>query len=368
MLKNRECRKRDMEGHEDNMTKHAGKKMVTIGLTLLLLAGCGKSTENIDAGMQAMESLDYKQALASFEQAIVSGEDLELAYRGQGMVYLGLTQYEDAVESFENALSHAKMFVTDTEVDINHYLATAQFKAQQYEEAMNTLNAIADLRPKEADVFFMRGSIEMLQDDYENAVNDLNKALAYSKNDIGMTIDIYKVFSASGRETEGKAYLSMALENRLSSMSDYEKGVIYYYMSDYDNAKNFLELAKNDKKYGRDSLLMLGKTYEKLGDSNYAGGLYNKFIEENGADAVIYNQLGLCKLATSEYEAALSAFENGLQTEGANAILQELKYNQAVAYEYLSDFEKAAALMRDYLSNYPDDEKANREYEFLKTR
>lgn len=350
------------------MKRHAGIKTVGIVLSLLLLAGCGKSTENIDLGMQAIESLDYKQALSNFEQAIVDGEDLELAYRGQGMVYLGLTQYDMAVEAFENSLSHAGMFVTDTEVDINHYLATAQFKAKQYDEALVTLNAIADLRPKEADVFFMRGSIEMLKDNYEDAVNDLNKALAYSKNDIGMTIDIYKVFSASGRETEGKAYLSMALENRLSSMSDYEKGVIYYYMSDYENARNFLELAKSDKKYGRDSLLMLGKTYEKLGDSNYAGGLYNKYIEENGGDAAIYNQLGLCKMATGEYEAALHAFENGLNSEGAGANMQELKFNQAVAYEYLTEFEKASSLMREYLTSYPDDEKAIREYEFLKTR
>lgn len=349
---------------------NGSKRMKAAGILLasLVLTGCGKSTENINIGMQAIEKLEYTDALAAFENAIVQNEDLELAYRGQGMVYLGQSQYEEAIASFENALSHAGMFVTDTEVDINHYLATAQYKSGKYEDAMNTLNAIARVREKEADVYFMRGSIEMEQGDYENAVNDLNKALVYSKNDIGMTIDIYKVFAANQREAEGKSYLSAALENRLSSMSEYEKGVIYYYMSDYENARNFLEMAKSDKTYGRDSLLMLGKTYEQLGDSNYAGGLYNKYIEENGGDAVIYNQLGLCKLATGEYEMALNAFESGLKMEGAAAILQELKYNQAVAYEYVSDFKKAAALMREYLTIYPDDLQAQREYEFLKTR
>lgn len=345
-----------------------GRTLLGILAAGFVLTGCGKSTESTDAGMQAIENLEYQDALGYFEKAIVDGEDLEMAYRGQGMVYLGLTQYDDAIASFENALSHAGMFVTDTEVDINYYLATAQYKSGKLDEAMDTLNAIADLREKEPDVFFMRGSIEMLKDDYEKAVNDLNKALVYSKNDIGMTIDIYKVFAASGREAEGKSYLSSALENRLSSMSDYEKGVIYYYMSDYENARNFLEMAKSDKTYGRDSLLMLGKTYEQLGDSNYAGGLYNKYIEENGGDAVIYNQLGLCKLVTGEYEMALNAFESGLKAEGANAVLQELKFNQAVAYEYNSDYDKAAALMREYLTSYPDDAQALREYEFLKTR
>lgn len=353
---------------KNRMKCRALGKVIGILTVGMLLTGCGKSTESIDAGMQAVENLEYQEALGYFEKAIVDGEDMELAYRGQGMVYLGLTQYEDAIEAFEKALSHAGMFVTQTEVDINYYLATAQYKGGMPDDALETLNAVAGLREKDPRVFFMRGSIEMQKDDYDNAVNDLNKALVYSKNNIGMTIDIYKVFAASGREAEGKSYLSAALENRLSSMSEYEKGVIYYYMSDYENARNFLEMAKSDKTYGRDSLLMLGKTYEQLGDSNYAGGLYNKYIEENGGDAFIYNQLGLCKLATGEYEMALNAFESGLKAEGANAVLQELRYNQAVAYEYNADFKKAASLMRDYLTDYPDDAQALREYEFLKTR
>ena len=337
----------------------------------VLLTGCAKNTQNIDAGMAAVEALEYQNALECFEKAIVENENLELAYRGQGLAYLGMTDYEQAIASFEKALSHAGMFVTDTEVDINYYLATAQYKSGQYEEAVKSLDAIAGLREKQDDVYFMRGSIEMQTGNYEAAVNDLNTALANSKNDIGMTIDIYQVFAGSGREAEGKAYLSAALENRLDDMSDYEKGVIYYYMGDYENARNFLEASKS--KNGstgtdRDILLMLGKTYEQLGDSNYAGGLYSKYIEEQGGDPVIYNQLGLCKLATGAYDEARAAFENGIKAEGPNPVLQELKFNQVVAYEYLSDFTKAASLMREYLEVYPDDSDAQREFEFLKTR
>ena len=45
-----------------------------------------------------------------------------------------------------------------------------------------------------------------------------------------------------------------------------------------------------------------------------------------------------------------------------------LEFNQIVAYEYTGDFKQAAVLMEAYLKKYPDDEKALREYEFLKTR
>ena len=47
---------------------------------------------------------------------------------------------------------------------------------------------------------------------------------------------------------------------------------------------------------------------------------------------------------------------------------QELLYNQAVCYEYLRDFEKAEELFASYLSKYPNDPNAMKEYEFLMSR
>lgn len=347
-------------------------RLILLGVVLagvLCFTGCGKETAHIEEGMQAIEALDYTSALSAFEQAIVAQEDLQLAYRGQGLCYLGLTDYEKAVKSFEKALSNAGMFVSDTEVDINYYLATAQYKNGQKEEALKTLDAIAGMRKKEAEVYYLRGLIKMETGDYEGAVPDLDTALTCAKWDNAMTIRVYQVFADNGHVQEGKSYLSAALERGLDSMSDYEKGTIYYYVEDYENARNFLETARsNGNEEDRETLLMLGKTYEQLGDSNYAASLYSKYLESAGDDAVIYNQLGLCKLKNSEYEAALNAFNSGLAVEGGGSVTQQLRFNQIVAYEYLGDFEKAAALMNGYLESYPDDSQARREYEFLRTR
>ena len=51
-------------------------------------------------------------------------------------------------------------------------------------------------------------------------------------------------------------------------MTDYQKGRMYYYLSDYENAKNYLEKARRDG--GAEAVLLLGQTYEELGDYNYA--------------------------------------------------------------------------------------------------
>jgi tetratricopeptide (TPR) repeat protein len=334
-----------------------------------VLTGCGKKTEKTDEGMAAVQDLDYATAMTCFEEAIVSGEDLELAYRGQGLCYLGQTDYESAAESFQKALSNAGMFVSDTEIDINYYLATAQYKSGDKEAAVKTLDAVIGMREKDEEAYFLRGMIKMETDDYEKAVEDLDRALSLSGQDVEMTIRIYQVFADNDHKEEGRSYLSAAVDNRLDKMSDYEKGRIYYYLEDYTSARDFLEAAESGRGAGdTETLLMLGRTYEKLGDYNYAASLYQKQLEEDAENAALYNQLGLCKLESGEYAAALNAFNSGLALENNQDVLQLLKFNQIVAYEYTGDFEKAASLMKDYLESYPDDAQAVREYDFLSTR
>ncbi len=335
----------------------------------MVLGGCAKENTKINEGMQAVEKLDYDGALTLFEQAIVEKEDMELAYRGQGLCYLGMTEYEQAIAAFEKALANAGMFVSETEVDINYYLATAQYKSGDSAAALETLNAIAGIRGKQSEVYYLRGLVKMESGAYEDAVKDLDTALAKTKSDTSMAIRIYRVFADNDRVDEGKAYLSAALKEHESDMSDYEKGSVYYYLEDYENAKSYLEKAKSDSsKSDADIVLMLGKTYEQLGDSNYAAGVYKQYMEESGPNPAMYNQMGLCKLEIKEYEAALNAFESGLAIEEGNDYVQQLRFNQIVAYEYLGEFERAASLMNGYLASYPDDAQAVREYEFLRTR
>ena len=49
-------------------------------------------------------------------------------------------------------------------------------------------------------------------------------------------------------------------------------------------------------------------------------------------------------------------------------MMQTLKFNEIITYEYMGEYKTAAALMNSYLRSYPDDDAAKREYEFLQTR
>lgn len=334
---------------------------------MLTAVGCGhKEGENIKAGFDAINESDYAGALQCFEQAVVSGEDLELSYRGYGLAYLGMADYDNAVEAFEKALDNGGIFAGDLERDINFYMATAYYKSGDKETAVSLLDAIIESDGKNADAYYLRGSI-LLESDYESGVYNLEKAMTYAEDSQDMKLKAYEALADNGYEEKGREYLTQMLTEE-KNLSDYEQGVIYFYLEDYDNARNYLETAKQSAKKEKGEIIyMLGRTYEQLGDTNYAGVLYAEYLEEDPENALIYNQLGLCKLETEDAEAAITAFETALALEDAS-MTQTLKRNQIAAYEAAGDFETAKSLMNEYIAAYPDDEEAQREAVFLQTR
>ena len=347
--------------------KRTGLLVWMIVLTAFFCVGCGSryTRENIDLGMASVEALDYKTALEHFEKAIVNNEHPELLYRGQGLAYMGLSQYGDAVASFEKALTYSEMYVTDLDYDVNYYLATAYYKNGQLAEAIRVYDAILDLKEKDVTSLYLRGIVKLDNRDFDGAVADFDKAIALKPTDYSMIIDVHCALAAKGYKDKGIEYLQVALDLKDKNLSDYNKGRIAYYMEDYENARNLLEQAKNND--NPDTILMLGRTYEALGDYNYAASVYTNYLAKDEVQPEICNQLGLCKLKVGDYDSALTAFQSGLAIEN-NPLKQKLQFNEIVAYEYLGEFKKATVLMEAYLKLYPDDTTAKREYEFLKTR
>lgn len=350
------------------MRKNKGIFLGLLTALTLATAGCGhKEGENIKAGFEAIGQSDYSGAISCFEQAVVSGEDLELSWRGYGLAYLGMADYENAILSFEKALDNGGIFAGDLERDINFYMATALYKNGDGEKAVSLLDAIIESDGKNADAWYLRGTILLERDDYEGGVYNLEKAMEYADDAHDMKLKVYEALAGNGYEEKGREYLVQMLDEE-KNLNDYEQGVIYFYLGDYDNARNHLEIAKQSAKKEKNRIIyMLGRTYEQLGDMNYAGVLYSEYLEEDPENALIYNQLGLCKLAADDPAAAISAFETALSLNDSS-MTQTLKRNQIAAYEAAGSFEKAKSLMNEYIAAYPDDAEAQREAVFLQTR
>ena len=333
---------------------------------MLILTGCGKSgRENIDAGMQKITEMDYGQAVECFESAMANGEDSRLLYRGLGIAYMGLTQYADAAAAFEQALSNGNILVDSMDYDINYYLATAYYKNNEKEKAVAVYDAILGLDRSQKTAHYLRGTVKLELGRYDEAIADFDSAIALNTKDYGQIIDIYQVLEQNGYKQTGKEYLEAAMAEGEKSMDDSEKGQMSYYLEDYTSASTYLERARTNGK--EETILYLGKTYEALGDYNYAASVYSAYLAEHTDSEQMYNQLGMCRMQMGNYTEALNAFQAGINVED-NTMLQTLQFNEIVAYEYLGEYRKAAVLMESYLRTYPDEEAAKRENLFLQTR
>lgn len=333
---------------------------------VFVLTGCGKSgRENIDAGMEKIAEMEYGQALEYFGTALEKGENERLLYRGMGLAYMGMTQYTEAAESFEKALSCGNILVDSMDYDINYYLATAYYKNNEKEKAVGVYDAILALEDAQRTAHYLRGTIKLEMGRYDEAVADFDKAIQLSPKDYGQIIDIYQVLEQNGYKQVGKEYIETAMAEGEKSMDDSEKGLMSYYLEDYTSATTYLERARTNG--SEETILYLGKTYEALGEYNYAASVYSSYLEEHTDSEQMYNQLGMCRMQMGYYEEALSAFQAGINVED-NTMLQTLQFNEIVAYEHLGEYKKAAVLMESYLKSYPDEETAKRENDFLQTR
>lgn len=342
-----------------------GKALIVLTLMTMLLAGCG-SNEKTKEAMKAIEDLDYQGALTLFDEAASLNENERLIARGRGIAYMGLTDYEQSILCFKDALAKSDGLVQSVDYDLNYYLAAAYTKEEDYSSAKDCYDAILALRPREKNAIFMRGQVKLGLKDIEGAKEDFEKIMAMEPTNYDRLISIFESLSHYGYEETGKEYLNNALVANEKKMNAYDIGRIYYYLGDYQ--KSYIALEEAKAKGSETSYLYLGKAYEATGDYNYAASVYSSYIAKEGGNARMYNQLGLCELNRGDYRKALEAFQQGLAMEDKGEIQQSLAFNEIVAYEYLGEYQEAHSKMKKYVKKYPDDAQAKRELDFLSTR
>ena len=337
---------------------------------LLCLSGCAAlpfnfGTSEAQEGISSLQSGSYDDAAASFQGQIDEGKESESVWRGLGIALMGKGDYQGAAEAFEKALSMTNGLPGSMEYDINYYLGSCYFKMGNSAEALKVYDAILALKPNDRQARVLRGTVLISMGDYEKAGEDFRLAIDLSPGDYDLIIQIYETMERYGYREAGKSYLQEAMQKGGNSLSDYDRGRLFYYLEEYDSARVYLDRARAEDSYR--VMVLLGMTYEKLGDMNYARNVYQSYLSTDQSHPEVYNQLGLCQMNMGEYDAALQSFERGLEIED-NEIRQSLKFNEIVALENLGEFRRAQVLMESYLSEYPGDEAARRESIFLETR
>lgn len=333
---------------------------------LALAAGCGKkSTMYYDAGMAYLENGEYEEAKYNFKLSLLEEKESADNLRGLGIACVYNGEYEEAVDAFIKALQMSYHHIQPVDYDINYYLGYAYRELGKYEESVNCYTGIISLKDKETDAYYQRALTYLAMGEKTLADEDINVVMRRNPGNYDLCLGLYFDMKEVGALTEADAFLKATLEASDKKLTDYNRGRMLFYLGDYSNARVYLEKAKDLS--DPNTYLMLGKTYEAINDYAYASTLYTAFLDSKGNNAEVYNQLGICRSKAGEYESAVTAFNAGLNLNDP-LWNKTLMYNEAVAYEYLHDYETAREKFKAYYEAYPKDETAKRELVFLETR
>lgn len=330
-----------------------------------LLAGCDNEKMKIyEQAGKDMEQGSYEYALQGYAASVENGVKLPYSYRGIGIANMRMGNYEAAIEGFTNALNCEKVGKA-LRKDVLSYRATAYLRAGMYDDAMADCQTLSEEDTLDANGYFLTGKVALAMDAYDEASANFEQAYGEDST-YDMAIRIYQTYLESDMEADGTRYLEAALTAEPKDAKDYcDRGRVYYYMEDYENARQ--ELIEASHKDSTEALLLLGMVYQAQNDVSNARAMYQEYIASVGDSAKGYNGLALCDIQEGNYDSALGNIANGLSSASTEE-MQSLLFNEIVVYEKKLDFATALSKGEEYLRMFPEDEAVVKEVEFLRTR
>ena len=340
--------------------------MLAAGLGMTLLTGCGgENKKTYEQANTDLEQGNYDYALNEYQACISAGYKLSQSYRGSGIVKLRTGDYQGAIDDLTSALNDEKTGKSDQK-DILEYRAAAELKAELYDQAMADCQTLAEDYSLNANDYYLTGCVALAMDSYDEASSNFSEAYG-SDSTYEMAIQIYEAYLTQDMEADGTRYLEAALKTEAKTADDYcERGKVYYYMQDYDNART--ELTTASEKGSTEAALILGMVYMAQGDTANARSFYQQYIDADGEDpAKGYNGLALCDIADGDYDSALQNISQGLG-DATSDEMRDLLFNEIVVYEKKLDFYTALSKAQEYVQTFKDDEAAAKELTFLQSR
>ena len=340
--------------------------LLAAGLGALLLTGCGgENQKTYEQANADLEQGNYDYALNEYQTCISAGYKLSQSYRGSGIVKLRTGDYQGAIDDLTSALNDEKTGKSDQK-DILEYRAAAELKAELYDQAMAGCQTLAEDYSLNANDYYLTGCVALAMDSYDEASSNFSEAYG-SDSTYEMAIQIYEAYLGQDMEADGTRYLEAALKTEAKTADDYcERGKVYYYMDDYENARTELTTAAD--KGSTEATLILGMVYMAQGDTSNARSFYQQYIDADGDDpAKGYNGLALCDISDGDYDSALQNISQGLG-DATSDEMRDLLFNEIVVYEKKLDLSTALSKAQEYVQTFKDDDAAAKELTFLQSR
>jgi tetratricopeptide (TPR) repeat protein len=325
----------------------------------------------IDYGLSLIKLERYEEALTVFDKAyvnkniIIVNRNNKRLYRGKGITYYHMQDYDKAIVEFQKALDINELSGLD--MDILYYIGSSQMTIGSYDEAINAYTRLINLDNKSAGAYNSRALCYRNQGDFEKSLIDYDASIRMEPENYSHYFGKYYLLTEKGDAASASEVLIKASELVPKTGEDqYNLAKVHFYQGDYEVALS--ELSEGFKNGFTEAYYYIGEIYRIKKDYPKAIYYYDIFIKEGEILAPnVYNQIASCLIKTGDYTQALRYLEKGIAFKHAGS-MQTLKKNEIVAYECLGEFEKAKDKLTQYMTDYPTDKEAAREAQFVETR
>jgi len=295
----------------------------------------------------------YDYALKADSAAIALNPNNGAAYISNGWTYLGMKEYEKAIEAFDAGISLTRNASPKALSENLAARADAKRALKKYKEAINDYSLALNVNPDDRRAHWNRAACYNYNGDYELADAEYTKTITYYAGD---NANLTRLYCDRARMEMGEQKYKEALrDDSLATTCDDKYALAYWGMADaYSQMGNFqqsIHWYKETMKYYADNMgnkAALSYLNNNIADADYFLAKYDEVVR------AATTAIGLDAQAWSPYlnrgRAWLRLGKNDKAMEDFNRVLV-LDTTKAFAYAfalfYTGNADKAVKLMQD---------------------
>lgn len=279
------------------------------------------------------------------DEAVYDSQKLDTNY-ALALAYIGREDYDKAMENLNACLQYCdENSAPEIYADVHLKIGCVYTIRQEYDKALAELEEAIRVKPDLSEAYLVQTQVYSDLGQYENAAAALQKyidltgdkslyevkAEIYSAvGNVDQALESYKVYAEAGSNSPVEASYKTAIY-------DMEKAL-------YAEAIKEFETCLNDETFGPSSTYNIGVCYMRLEDYEKALEALNR-AKDQDYDGLQYN-IGVCSMLLDKTDEAIEAFTKSIEKE---SFVNDAIYNRAVCYVSKGEFAKAIVDFTAYL-------------------
>ena len=283
--------------------------------------------------------------VAFAEEVVYDAQKLDTNY-ALALAYIGREDYEKAMEYLNACLQFCdENSAPEVYADVHLKIACVHTIYQNYEEALKELDEALRVNPELAEAYLVKTQVHSDLGEYESAAAALQQYI-----DLTGDSSLYEVkaeiYSAVGNVDKALEAYKVYLQNDGNDGAEtaYKTAIYSMEMAQYETAIDEFEKCIGNETYGPSSLYNIGVCYMRMEDYENALSFFDRCAGQD-FDGLYYNT-AVCDMLLDKTEDAIEAFTNSIEKE---SFVSDAMYNRAICYVSTEQFANAIVDFTAYL-------------------